>query len=204
MDVTPLFAGLGAGLSLIAAIGAQNAFVLRQGIRREHLWLVVLVCTLSDAVLIFGGVAGIGALLLSAPWIMVAARVGGAVFLLSYAAMALRRAVRPGVLRAEDPAGAATSRSAVLLTALALTWLNPHVYLDTVILLGSIAAAQGETGRWFFAMGAVLGSAIWFPLLAFGARALRGFFGRPSSWRVLDAVVATVMATIAITLLAGL
>lgn len=204
MDLTPLLAGLGAGLSLIAAIGAQNAFVLRQGIRREHLWPVVLVCTASDAVLIFGGVAGIGALLLSAPWIMVAARVGGAVFLLGYAAMALRRAVRPGALRAQDPAGAATSRSAVLLTALALTWLNPHVYLDTVILLGSIATAQGETGRWFFATGAALGSAIWFPLLAFGARALRGFFGKPSSWRVLDAVVATVMAAIAITLLAGL
>lgn len=198
---SPLLAGLGSGLSLIVAIGAQNAFVLRQGIRREHVLGVVLLCALSDAVLIFAGVAGVGALVSTAPWVLVVARWAGAIFLLAYAALALKRAIRPAALMAGSGAGG--SRSGALGTAVALTWLNPHVYLDTMVLLGTIANAQGDPGRWIFGTGAVLGSFLWFPLLGFGARMLAGFFARPASWRVLDCLVAAVMLLIAGGLLAG-
>jgi len=199
--IAPLLAGLGAGLSLIVAIGAQNAFVLRQGIRREHILGVVMVCAFSDAVLIFAGVAGVGALVSAAPWVLVVARWAGAAFLVVYAGLALRRALRPAALALG--AAAVSSRASVLGTAVALTWLNPHVYLDTMVLLGTIASAQGEYARWVFGAGAVLGSMIWFPLLGYGARMLAGFFARPSSWRVLDCLVALIMAVVAAGLLFG-
>ncbi len=194
-------AGLGLGLSLIIAIGAQNAFVLRQGLRGEHLLPVVAVCALSDAVLIAGGVLGAGALLDRLPWLLPVFRVGGAVFLLAYAVVAARRALRPGALQAESR-GAGASLVATLTTALALTWLNPHVYLDTVVLLGSIAQTHGEDRGWF-AAGAVLGSVVWFTALGFGARLLRPLFARPGAWRVLDGVIALVMVAIAVSLLLG-
>lgn len=197
----PLLAGLGSGLSLIVAIGAQNAFVLRQGIRREHVLGVVALCAVSDAVLIFAGVAGVGALVAAAPWVLVVARWAGAAFLVAYAALALRRAIRPAALTAGTAGG--VSRSSVLGTAAALTWLNPHVYLDTMVLLGTIANAQGDPARWVFAAGAVLGSFLWFPFLGLGARLLAGFFARPASWRVLDSLVAAVMLVIAVALLMG-
>jgi L-lysine exporter family protein LysE/ArgO len=187
------------GLSLIVAIGAQNAYVLRQGLRREHVGLVVAVCTFSDAALITAGVAGLGALVAEAPAILTVARWGGAAFLVVLAVAALRRAARPERLTpaSDNPA----SRSAVLTTVFALTWLNPHVYLDTVVLLGSLAV-QHEP-RWWFATGAVLGSLVWFTALGFGARALRPVFARPRAWQILDVLVAVVMASVAATLVLG-
>ncbi|MGQ7350440.1 LysE/ArgO family amino acid transporter [Quadrisphaera oryzae] len=198
-------AGLGLGLSLIVAIGAQNAFVLRQGLRGEHVLAVVAVCALSDLVLIVAGVAGAGAALQAWPAALVVVRLAGALFLAGYAVLAARRALRPAAdaaLRTET-GGTSTSLAAALATCLALTWLNPHVYLDTVVLLGSIASTHGEE-RWWFAAGAAAGSAIWFAALGFGARLLRPLFARPVAWRVLDAVIAVVMAALAVTLLLGL
>jgi L-lysine exporter family protein LysE/ArgO len=197
MDLVAALSGLGFGLSLIVAIGAQNAFVLRQGLRGEHIAMVVAICAVSDAVLIALGVAGAGALLRGAPGLVDAVRIGGAAFLLSYAALAARRAWRPGALHA-SAAGASGSR-AVLAAALALTWLNPHVYLDTVILLGSVAAAHGDA-RWWFGLGAVCGSLLWFTGLGFGARLLRRPFARPAAWRALDGGVAFVMGAIGVSL----
>lgn len=194
--------GLGFGLSLIVAIGAQNAFVLRQGLRREHVAIVVAICAVSDAVLIAAGVAGIGGLVSRVPVLLTVVRVGGAAFLLTYAVIAGRRALRPQRLEADEGA-AAPGRGRVALTALALTWLNPHVYLDTVLLLGTIAASQGDQ-RWAFGGGAVAGSVLWFSALGFGARLLAPVFARPASWRVLDAVIAVVMASIGVQLLLGI
>nr|WP_255480737.1 LysE family transporter [Quadrisphaera sp. RL12-1S] len=192
-------------MSLIVAIGAQNAFVLRQGLRGEHVLAVVAVCALSDLVLIVAGVAGAGAALQAWPAALVVVRLAGALFLAGYAVLAARRALRPAAdaaLRTET-GGTSTSLAAALATCLALTWLNPHVYLDTVVLLGSIASTHGEE-RWWFAAGAAAGSAIWFAALGFGARLLRPLFARPVAWRVLDAVIAVVMAALAVTLLLGL
>ena len=200
MTFLPFVSGLATGLSLIIAIGAQNAFLLRQGIRREHVGTAVAICLLSDAVLIFAGVAGFGALLATAPWFISVARIGGAGFLLVYACFAAKRALRPSKLEATT-APRPTTRRATALTALALTWLNPHVYLDTVILLGSVAAAQGDIGRWTFGAGAILASTLWFVGLGFGARYLRAFFANPKSWRVLDALIAALMLALALSLL---
>lgn len=183
--------GLGAGLALIVAIGAQNAFVLRQGIRGEHVGLVVLVCMLSDIVLIGAGILGIGAVITAVPAVVVVIRLAGTAFLLGYAALAAKRAVRPGVLTAGGQQGSLT-RKAVLATALTLTWLNPHVYLDTVLLLGTLANQHGEL-RWWFGAGAALGSVAWFSALGYGARFLRPIFARPGAWRVLDGLIAAVM-----------
>lgn len=200
--LTSLLAGLGLGLSLIVAIGAQNAFVLRQGLRREHVLVVVAICALSDAVLIALGVAGLGALIEQAEWLLVLVRIAGAAFLTWYGVRSALRAVRPGTLDA-DPAGSPISLKAAVLTVLALTWLNPHVYLDTVVLLGSIGATHGDD-RWWFALGAAIGSVLWFGLLGFGSRLLRPLFARPASWRVLDALIAVVMVAIAVSLIVGL
>lgn len=197
MLVTPLdiiataATGLGAGLALIIAIGAQNAFVLRQGIRGEHVGLVVLVCMLSDIVLIGAGIFGIGAVITAVPAVVVVIRLAGAAFLIAYAVLAARRAVRPGTLTVGKQQGA-LSRKAALVTVLTLTWLNPHVYLDTVLLLGTLANQHGEL-RWWFGAGAVLGSVIWFGALGLGARFLRPVFAKPGAWRVLDGLIAAVM-----------
>lgn len=195
-------AGTAFGLSLIVAIGAQNAFVLRQGLRGEHVLAVVLICAVSDVVLIALGIAGIGSLLALAPWLVDAMRVGGAVFLLAYAAIAGRRAIRPGAIDPET-SGAPTSLWPTVTTAVALTWLNPHVYLDTILLLGSVAGTRGDN-RWWFGVGAATGSIVWFAALGFGARLLRPLFAKPASWRVLDALIAIIMAAIAVSLLQGL
>ena len=238
-------AGLGLGLGLIVAIGAQNAFVLRQGIRNEHVLAVVLICIASDAALIAAGVAGAGALFTAAPSLVVLARWGGALFLLGYALLAARRALRHSDTDATTPSADATpatlaalpspatpgldrsasraSRTETLVvaapaaaagaggrrrlpavagTALALTWLNPHVYLDTFVLLGSIGSSHDQ-GRWAFAAGAILGSTLWFTALGLAARTLAPVFARPRAWRVLDAVIAAVMTTLGIGLLLG-
>ena len=192
-------AGLLFGLSLIVAIGAQNAFVLRQGLRREYVGSVVAVCATSDAVLIAAGVGGLGALVDRAPDVLSAIRLVGAVFLLGYAAAAVRRALVPESLAADDRPGG-TPYSRVLVTSVLLTWLNPHVYLDTVLLLGSVAATHG-TERWWFGLGAATGSVLWFGSLGYGARLLRPVFARPTSWRLLDGLVALTMTGIAVGLL---
>ncbi len=197
--LVPLVTGFATGLSLIVVIGAQNAFVLRQGLRREHVGAVVAVCTASDAVLIAAGVAGLGALIQAAPLALTVARWGGAALLAVLAVAALRRATRREHL---DPAAeGAGSLASVLATTLALTWLNPHVYLDTVVLLGGLST-QHEP-RWAFGAGAALASLVWFSTLGFGARALRPLFARPGAWRVLDVTVAAVMVTVALSLVLG-
>ncbi|MFF8449778.1 LysE/ArgO family amino acid transporter [Streptomyces leeuwenhoekii] len=193
-------AGFGTGLSLIVAIGAQNAFVLRQGIRREAVLAVVGICALSDAVLIALGVGGVGAVVVAWPGALTAVGWIGGAFLLCYGALAARRVLRPGTLTARGEA--AGSRRRAVLTCLALTWLNPHVYLDTVFLLGSVAADRGPL-RWTFGLGAVCASLCWFAALGFGARFLGRFLARPAAWRVLDALVAATMITLGLTLVAG-
>jgi L-lysine exporter family protein LysE/ArgO len=200
---TPLIAaaaGLGTGLSLIVAIGAQNAFVLRQGLARRHVAAVVAICAASDAVLIAAGVAGIGSLVKAWPAAITALAWIGAAFLVGYGLLAARRALRPSALGPGDT-GAPSLRAAAL-TCLALTWLNPHVYLDTVLLLGSVAGSYG-TDRWAFGAGAALGSVLWFTALGFGARLLARFFARPASWRLLDGVIAATMTTLGVLLVAG-
>ncbi|MFJ4690676.1 LysE/ArgO family amino acid transporter [Streptomyces sp. NPDC088766] len=194
-------AGFGTGLSLIVAIGAQNAFVLRQGIRRDAVLAVVAICALSDAVLITLGVAGVGALVVAWPGALTAVAWLGGAFLLCYGALAARRVLKPG--GALETAGeAAGSRRRAVLTCLAMTWLNPHVYLDTVFLLGTVAADRGPL-RWTFGLGAAAASLCWFAALGFGARLLGRFLARPGAWRVLDGLVAATMITLGATLIAG-
>ncbi|MEW1964404.1 LysE/ArgO family amino acid transporter [Micrococcus sp. NPDC078436] len=190
--------GLLTGLALIVAIGAQNALVLRQGVRREHVGPVVAVCAASDAVLIMGGTAGVGALVTAVPWLLEVLRWGGALYLLWFAATSLRSALRPQAL---ESAAAPRTAGSVLGTTLALTWLNPHVYLDTVVLLGSLANQHGPDGRWVFAAGAVLASVLWFSGLGFGAGLLARPLASPSAWRVLDVLIAAVMAVLAVRLM---
>lgn len=199
--LTAAAAGFGTGLSLIVAIGAQNAFVLRQGIRRDAVLAVVGICALSDALLITLGVGGVGAVVVAWPGALTAVAWIGGAFLLCYGALAARRVFRPaGALRADGDA--AGSRRRAVLTCLALTWLNPHVYLDTVFLLGSVAADQGPL-RWTFGLGAAAASLCWFAALGFGARYLGRFLARPAAWRVLDGVVAATMIVLGVTLVAG-
>ncbi len=190
--------GLALGLGLIVAIGAQNAFVLRQGLRVEHVAAVVAVCALSDIALIGAGVLGAGAALTQVPWLIPVVCFAGAAFLLCYGVLAARRALRPGALL-PDAVGARTGLAVTVGTCLALTWLNPHVYLDTVVLLGSMASTYGDH-RWQFAAGAAIGSAVWFTGLGYGARLLRPVFARPAAWQVLDGVIALVMTALAISL----
>jgi len=189
-----VLSGFATTMALIAAIGAQNAFVLRQGIRGEHVLAVVALCTVSDLVLVVAGIAGFGALVSTHPALTSVATYGGAVFLLGYALLAARRAIRPGTL---TPAQTEPARLAgVLATCLALTFLNPHVYLDTVVLLGSLANDHRD-GRWLFGVGAVTASAVWFTGLGFGAKRLRRHFESPRTWRLLDASIAIVMVALA-------
>lgn len=211
----PLLAGLGLGFSLIIAIGAQNLFVLRQGLRREHVLVVAALCAVSDALLIGLGVSGIGLVLQALPWLVTAVRWAGALFLVGYGLLAARRVWRPNgdalSLREEGDAAvhtvsagrtATTTRTRLLpvvLTTLALTWLNPHVYLDTVFLLGSVANTHGEE-RWLFAAGAMTASVVWFFGLALGARYLGRWLSSARSWRILDAVIAVVMIALGVSL----
>jgi L-lysine exporter family protein LysE/ArgO len=188
-------AGLLTGLSLIVAIGAQNAFVLRQGLAREHVAPVVVICALSDLVLFLAGVAGIGTVVRQAGWVIDAVRWLGVAFLTWYGVTTLLRARRTSGLAAAAPEPM-SRRSAVLRIA-ALTWLNPHVYLDTVLLVGSIANTHGHSGRWWFAAGASLGSVLWFAGLGFGARFASPLLSRPRAWQVLDVLIGLTMLGIA-------
>lgn len=187
---SPLMVGFLASFALIAAIGAQNAFVLRQGVRGEHVLAVAAVCTASDIVLIGAGIAGFGALVAAHPGALSAAKFGGAAFLIGYGALAARRAWRVSALTPSEQGPARLLQ--VLVTCLALTWLNPHVYLDTVVLLGALANEHRD-GRWLFGVGAVTASAVWFFSLGLGARRLAGLFASPATWRLLDGVIAVTM-----------
>jgi L-lysine exporter family protein LysE/ArgO len=187
---SPLIVGFIASFTLIAAIGAQNAFVLRQGIRREHVLPVVALCTVSDIVLISAGIAGVGALISAHPSALNIAKFGGALFLVGYGLLAARRAWRPSSL---SPSESAPARLVdVLLTCAAMTFLNPHVYLDTVVLLGALANEHSDE-RWLFGVGAVTASAVWFFSLGLGARQLAGLFAKPTTWRILDGLIAVMM-----------
>ena len=197
--VVALASGFGLGFSLILAIGAQNAFVLRQGLRGEHVLAVVLVCAVSDAFLVTAGVAGFGALAKAVPGLEQVMRYGGAAFLLAYGGRAFLSAARGDEVLEAGAGDGGLWR--VILTCLALTWLNPHVYLDTVVLLGSVSAQYDD--RVAFGVGAVCASFVFFFTLGYGARLLAPFFARPMSWRMLDAGVGAVMWAIAAGLLLG-
>lgn len=185
--------GFVTSLALIAAIGAQNAFVLRQGIRREHVGTVVALCAASDLALIAAGIAGFGAIVAAHPDVVTVAKLGGAAFLVGYGALAAKRAFRPATLA---PAAVAPARlTGVLATCLALTFLNPHVYLDTVVLLGALANEHRQ-GRWLFGIGAVTASVVWFATLGFGATKLSPLFAKPSTWRALDGLIAGTMVAL--------
>lgn len=190
--------GVLTGLALIVAVGAQNAFVLRQGIRGEHVLVVIVVCMVSDIVAITLGVAGLGVVLERWPAVLPVAQVGGGLYLLAFGVQSAMRAWRPAALDAEGGTSMSVRR-AVLLT-LALTWLNPHFYLDAILMLGTVANSFGDL-RWWFCAGAIASSLVWFPSLGFGARVLRGVFARPSAWRVLDSGVAVLMGALGVGLL---
>ncbi len=191
--LAPALTGLSLGLTLIIAIGAQNAFVLRQGLRREHVGPVVAVCALIDALLIAAGVAGLARLLGTRPALATALTLGGALFLAWYGLRALWRAARPGQLHAAAGSSGLTRRQAVA-QALAFTVLNPHVYLDTVLLVGSVGAQQSAgVARWAFTTGACAASLLWFASLGYGARWLAPVFARPRAWQVLDGLIGLTM-----------
>ncbi len=192
---TAYLTGLVTGLSLIVAIGAQNAYVLRQGLRRERVGVVVAICAVSDLLLIALGTVGIGTVVTYVPWLLTVLTWGGVAYLAWFAYRSFRSAMHPEALESGD----ATARASIVGTALALTYLNPHVYLDTVVMLGTLANQYGA-GRWVFAAGAGSGSIVWFSALGFGARALSKPLGRPMTWRVLDVLVGLTMLAVAVRL----
>jgi L-lysine exporter family protein LysE/ArgO len=200
MLLAAAFAGFVASVGLIVAIGSQNAFVLRQGLLRRHIGLVVTLCALSDIALILCGVAGIGALVREWPALLQALRFGGAAFLAVYGLMAANRAWRGSEILSPASAGDASWRRA-LLACLAFTFLNPHVYLDTMILLGSLSTRYTGVAQWAFAAGACLASLTWFATLGYGSRLLLPVFRSPRAWRVLDAVMAVFMLSLCLLLL---
>ena len=190
--------GLLTGLSLIVAIGAQNAFVLRQGLRRAHVGAIVTVCILSDIALTLAGVSGIGAVVQHADWALVAVRWLGVAFLTWYGLSSAWRARRPSALTAApDGTSGRLGLASTLRRITALTWLNPHVYIDTVVLLGSIANSRGPVDRWWFAVGALIASAVWFLGLGFGARFAAPLLTTRRAWQVLDLLIAATMLAIA-------
>ena len=193
--LSPFLSGFLIGGGLIIAIGAQNAFLLRQGIRREHVFVLALICALADALLIALGVAGLGALIQRFPALLAAVTLFGIAFLLWYGWKAVRRAMAPEAMEVAE--GGPIPLGAAIRTCLALTFLNPHVYLDTVILVGALAAPYSGTARLAYALGAMTASFAWFFSLGYGARVLTPLFRKPSAWRILDALIALVMVSIA-------
>ena len=191
--------GLLTGLALIVAVGAQNAFLLRQGIRGEQVLPIVLTCLVSDVVAITAGVAGLGVVLERWPAVLPVAQVLGGLYLIAFGIHAAMRAWRPTALAAGEGSALTPGRAVVL--TLALTWLNPHFYLDAVLMLGTVANSFG-TDRWWFLAGTLLASLLWFFGLGYGARLLRGVFARPSAWRLLDSGIAVLMAALGVGLIA--
>ncbi|MFP5021493.1 LysE/ArgO family amino acid transporter [Pseudonocardia phyllosphaerae] len=196
-----VWAGFGTGLSMIAAIGAQNAFVLRQGLRREHVRAVVAFCVLADLVLVTAAVAGVGYVLSQLPALYDVVRWGGVVWLAGYGLLSLRRTLRPAALVADAGTDGARPLAPVLGSAAAMTFLNPHMALDLLV-LGTLAAAHGG-GRWSFGAGILVASALWFSGLGFGATRLSGVFARPAAWQVLDAGIGVLMLGLAAALALG-
>lgn len=194
-------AGFVSGAGLIIAIGAQNAFVLRQGLQRSHVGLVVAVCALSDILLILLGIAGMGALVLGWPPLLQVLRLGGAAFLAWYGLRAAQRAWRGAGALAPEQGSREQSWRRVLLACLAFTFLNPHVYLDTVVLLGSLSTRYPGMAQWAFGLGACTASVVWFSSLGFGARLLQPVFRNPLAWRVLDGGIAAFMLALCLLLL---
>jgi L-lysine exporter family protein LysE/ArgO len=198
MPTSAFAAGFALSATLIIAIGAQNSFVLRQGLRREHVAAIVAFCALADLALISAGVAGLAAVLGRAPTLTLALTVAGTLFLLWYGVRALRRAFEPQSLGTAG--GSRVSLRGAVAQAAAFTFLNPHVYLDTVLLMGSIGARQPADSRVWFVGGAALASAAWFTSLGFGARLLAPLFSRPRAWQVLDVLVGATMLALAASL----
>ncbi|MEL7429271.1 MAG: LysE/ArgO family amino acid transporter [Pseudomonadota bacterium] len=197
--LTPFVTGFFLGATLIIAIGAQNAFILRQGLLRQHVFILCLICATSDALLIAAGVAGLGLVIQESPTLLLAIRLGGAAFLIWYAVVALRRAMNPDAMEIAQTGGG--SLKAAIATCLAFTFLNPHVYLDTVLLVGSLSTQFEGDGRTVYAIGAMLASFVWFFGLGYGARLLAPVFTKPRAWQVLDLFIAAVMTLIALSLL---
>lgn len=195
--VIALITGFLTGMSLIVAIGAQNAFVIKQGLLRSHVTLVVFVCSLSDALLIILGTGGLGTIIQSRPDLLDVIRWFGVIYLTWFGFKSVRSALRNETLTESNQS--AESWKKVLLTVLAMTYLNPHVYLDTVIFVGSLAN-QFESQRWYFALGACIASGIWFSTIGYGARSASHLMSKPLFWRVLDSVIGAIMFTLAITL----
>lgn len=191
--------GLLFGLSLIVAIGAQNAFVLRQGLRREHIVPVIVICAASDAVLILLGIGGAGLVFDRVPWLVDIVRWAGAAFLTVYGLLAARRALRPGTLAAASEPARGSTLLAVVTTCLALTWLNPHVYLDAMLLIGTAGAREPENARVAFALGAMTASLVWFVSIGYGARFLAPLFRKASAWRLLDGATGGMVLLVAAT-----
>ena len=196
--LSPFLSGFLIGGGLIVAIGAQNAFVLRQGIRREHVFVLALICALSDALLIVLGVAGLGALIERFPALLVGVTLFGIGFLLWYGWLAFRRVLAPSAMMVGEEAAVPLAKAVI--TCLTLTFLNPHVWLDTVILVGSLAAPYSGAGRLAYTLGAITASFAWFFGLGYGARVLTPLFAKPVAWRILDAIIALVMVSIAVKL----
>ena len=190
------------GATLIIAIGAQNACILRQGLLRQHVFILCLICALSDALLIALGVGGLGTLIAQLPWLITAVTIGGALFLITYGALAFRRAFRPQAMGAARQTG--SDLKTAIATCLAFTFLNPHVYLDTVLLLGSLSAAFQGADRIAYGTGAAIASFVWFFGLGYGARLLEPVFANPAAWRVRDIAICLIMVALALSLSANL
>lgn len=200
----PAIAGLLTGAGLIVAIGPQNVFVLRQGVARRHTGAIVAVCAISDVVLIVAGVAGLGAIVAAHPQVVTVAKLVGGLYVLVLGLLAAKRCLRSNeAIAANAEEAESAGRWVAVGTALALTWLNPHVYLDTVLTMGAIANGHGN-GKWAFAIGACLASILWFTALGGGARRLSHFFASPRAWKILDAVVAVIMVGMAVALFASI
>lgn len=204
LTLAPLLQGFTLSAGLIIAIGSQNAFVLRQGLLRQHVFVVCSICSLCDAALILLGVGGFGALVAASPLLLQLTYWAGAAFLFGYGVRAFRSALKPGSMVVDQSGTLATSLAKVVVTTLVLTLLNPHVYLDTVLLLGSVAGQLPADSRVLFAAGAIAASLCWFYSLGYGARVLAPLFRKPAAWRLLDGVVGCVMWAIAASLIAPL
>lgn len=198
--LTPIATGFFLGASLIIAIGAQNAFVLRLGLMRQHVFPVVLICSLSDALLMAAGIAGMGALVKQSPVLLQVVTWGGILFLATYGFLAFKRALGQDE-ELKSVRGGAISLKKAILSALAFTYLNPHCYLDTVLLVGSLSAQWPGDQKWLFGAGAIASSFTWFFALGYGARLLSPLFEKPMAWRILDFIIALVMWAIAASLL---
>jgi L-lysine exporter family protein LysE/ArgO len=198
---TSALLGFGANLALLTSLGAQNTFLIRQGLAHRHVGLVAAICIASDAVLISSGITGMTRTVAAHPWVTTVLAAGGACFLYGYAALSARRALRPASGLASTPTGGLTSAGRTALAITAITWLNPHVLLETVVVLGTAATSCGTPGQWWFGLGAVTASTVWFLAVGYGIGALKPAFTRPVTWRALEGLTAVMMLVLATTVL---